>query len=53
MIDGSMLSLEENIAITKKDCEVNKEKGNVFDLPKFIQNKLMNYLREKMKLSKM
>ncbi len=37
----------------KEYCEECKEKGNVFDMPKYVQNKLMNYLREKMKLCKM
>lgn len=37
----------------KEYCEEFKEEGNVFDMPKYVQNKLMNYLREKMKLSKM
>lgn len=34
-------------------CEEYKNKGNVFDLPGYVQHKLMSYLREKMKLSKM
>lgn len=36
----------------KEYCETYKEKGNVFDMPKFVQEKLMAYLRKKMELSK-
>jgi len=36
----------------KEYCETCGTKGNVFDLPKFTQEKLMAYLRIKMQLSK-
>lgn len=36
----------------KEYCAANGAKGNVFDLPKYTQEKLMAYLRVKMQLSK-
>lgn len=36
----------------KEYCEKFGTKGNVFDLPKYVQEKLMAYLRVKMQLSK-
>ena len=36
----------------KEYCEINGTKGNVFDMPKYTQEKLMDYLRVKMQLSK-
>lgn len=35
----------------KEYCEIYKEKGNVFEMPKFVQNKLAIYLREKFTIS--
>ena len=32
---------------------VKADKANIFDLPKYVQEKLMEYLRVKMQLSKM
>lgn len=36
----------------KEYCHKYGEKGNVFDMPKYVQEKLMAYLREKMQLAK-
>ena len=36
----------------KEYCEQFGAKGNIFDMPKFVQEKLMAYLRVKMQLSK-
>lgn len=36
----------------KEYCEKYGSKGNVFDMPKYVQEKLMAYLRVKMQLSK-
>lgn len=35
----------------KEYCDTYKEKGNVFEMPKFVQNKLAIYLREKFTIS--